>query len=58
MPYPAQYTPEQRKKAHDLFWLGRDREYPREGGRYTGKQISQMTGVSLTMVYRIAHGDG
>jgi hypothetical protein len=56
MAYPAQYTPEQRKRAYELFWVDRDRERPRERGRYTGKQISRMTGVSLKMVYFIAHG--
>lgn len=57
MPYPIQYTKEQRQKAYELFWSGRDKAAPRERGRYTGKQVSQMTGVSLTMVYRIAHGE-
>ena len=50
MAYPQQYTPEQRKRAHELF-------RPGARGRYTGREIAQMTGISLTMVYRIANGE-
>jgi hypothetical protein len=56
MAYPAKFTREQRKRAHDLFWIDRDPEEKRSRGRYSGAQISRMTGVSLKMVYRIAHG--
>ena len=56
MAYPQQYTPEQRKRAHELFWAGR-KNRPGARGRYTGREIAQMTGISLTMVYRIANGE-
>lgn len=51
------YTREQRQRVHDLFWKGRKRDCPRQGGAYTAAQIAQITGVHLKMVYRIAHGE-
>lgn len=51
------YTREQRARAYELFWQGRNKECPREGGAYTAAQIAQMTGVAMKYVYRIAHGE-
>jgi len=55
MPYPRQYTDEQREKAYMMFWHGRDKLNTKTRATYTGKQISAATGVSEKMVYRIAH---
>ena len=56
MPYPAKYTPEQRKKAVELYWLDREEDCARREGRYTLAQIEQLTGVKWYYVSKIARG--
>lgn len=57
MPYPQQYTREQRQQAYEMYWEGRDKKNTRAGGKFTLKQISKITGVSVTIAHRIAHGE-
>ena len=57
MTYPIQYTRKQRERVYNLFFEGREKGLKNVKGKYTGKEISAMTGVSLKMVYKIAHGE-
>ncbi len=52
------YTREQRKAVHDLYWMGREAPQPgiRAKGRYTLKEIEQMTGVTSRTAWAIARG--
>lgn len=58
MPAKRIYTDEQRRRAHDMYWKGR--EDPMEGirakGDYTLREIQQITGVSIAMAWYIARG--
>ena len=63
MPYKRQYSNEQRTRAFDLYWEDREpaswyryAQGKNMKGKYTLKQIEQMTGVKAGVAWAIARG--
>ncbi len=61
MPANRKYSDEQRKQAYDLYQIERpEREKGkgrRDAGRYTLRQIEEITGVKQKMAWAIGRGE-
>ena len=57
MPNRIKYPAEIRRQVYDLFQEGRARD-SHSRGKYTGKDISKITGVEIKSVYAIGQGKG